>query len=63
TALCEAANVSLMQAKAVFRLLFLFVHGYASMYANNSLKYDEDIIGADLQRIFAGAMYELREDL
>ena len=63
TALSEAANVSLMQAKAVFRLLFLFVHGYASMYANNSLKYDEDIIGADLQCIFAGAMYESREDL
>ena len=63
TALSEAENVSLMQAKVVFKLLFLFVHGYASMYANNSLEYDENIIGADLQRIFAGAMYESKEDL
>lgn len=62
-ALSKAADVSLTQAKAIFKLLFLFVHGYASMYANNSLEYNEEVIGEDLQRIFAGAMYGAKEDL
>lgn len=63
TALSKAADVSLTQAGAIFKLLFLFIHGYASMYANNLLEYDEDIIRVDLQRIFAGAIYESKEDL
>lgn len=62
TVLSESAGVSADQARDIFKLLFLFVHGYASMYANNSLKYDEEIIKADLQRIFAGVTYKTKEE-
>ena len=62
-ALSKAADVSLPRAQAIFKLLFMCVHGYASMYANNSLEYDEEVIGVDLQRIFAGAIYGAKEDL
>ena len=44
------------RAEAVFKYLFLSVHGYASMFANNALVYDEAVIAADLERIFAGAV-------
>lgn len=63
TVLSKAADISLTQAGAIFKLLFLFVHGFASMYANNFLEYDEEIIRADLQRVFAGVMYGVKEDL
>lgn len=59
----EAANISAMQAKASFRYLFLFVHGYASMFANNSLEYNEEVISMDLTRLFASIMYTTKEEL
>lgn len=61
--LSQTAGVSIEQAKMVFKSLFLFAHGYASMLANNSLKYDKKIISSDLERIFCGAMYALKEEL
>lgn len=63
TVLSEAAGVSISQAKIIFRSLFLFVHGYASMFANNSLEYDEEMISFDLERVFAGMIYAAKEDL
>lgn len=59
----QATEVSNEQAKNIFKLLFLFAHGYASMYANNSLDYNEEIISADLDRIFFGAIYTSKEEL
>lgn len=59
----EAAGVDVPQAKIIFRSLFLFVHGYASMLANNSLDYDEEMIAKDLSRVFTGIMYAVKEDL
>ena len=41
------------QGRETFKLLFLFVHGYASMFANNDLDGDEESIAADLKRVFA----------
>lgn len=58
----EAANVNITQAKIIFSSLFIFVHGYASMFANNSLEYDEEVISKDLKRIFAGMMYATAEE-
>lgn len=29
------------KAKIIFRSLFLIAHGYASMFANNEMEYDE----------------------
>ena len=50
------------QRKDAFKLLFLFVHGYASMFANNSLSYDEHIIAKDLERAFNGALHTVKEE-
>lgn len=50
------------QGKETFRLLFLFVHGYASMLANNDLDDDEESIAADLRRVFAGVTHKMKEE-
>lgn len=60
--LSEATGVNARQAKDIFKPLFLFVHGYASMFANNSLEYDEEIISMDLKRIFTGVVYASKEE-
>lgn len=58
----EAADMDTQQAKSVFKSLFLFAHGYASMFANNTLKYDEESILSDLTRIWNGAIYAAKEE-
>lgn len=58
--LSESAGTDIARAKAIFRLLFLFVHGYAGMLANNTMKYDEAVIAADLERAFAGACFAFK---
>lgn len=63
TVLSEAAIVSTAQAKMILKSLFLFAHGYASMFANNSLEYDEATISLDLRRAFMGMKYAAKEDL
>lgn len=50
------AKVSAARAKDMFRLLFLCVHGLASLLANNALEYDEAAVSADLQRIWEGLL-------
>mgnify|MGYP000922294745 CR=1 FL=1 len=52
----QEADVGMEQAKAIFRSLFLLAHGYASMFANNSMEYDEEIITSDLGLIFDGTV-------
>ena len=61
--LSEAAGLSPDRAAVVFKTLFLFVHGYASMFANNDLEYNENVIAEDLKRAFKGAVYAAGEDL
>lgn len=61
-ALGRAAGVRIPQAKIIFKTLFLFVHGYAGMFANNTLEYDEEVISADLERVFAGAVSLSKEE-
>lgn len=61
-ALSGAAGVDGARARAIFTSLFLLVHGYASMFANNSLDYDEAAIAADLKRAFVGAVYAAKEE-
>lgn len=61
--LAQTAELEITQAKTVFRSLFLFVHGYASMLANNALEYDEKIVAADLERLLFGAVCALKEGL
>lgn len=52
----EEAGMGMEQAKERFRILFVFVHGYASMFANNSLEYDEKMISLDLEGVFVRAI-------
>lgn len=55
------AGLGAGQAQAVFRVLFLTVHGYASMLANNEMIFDEASVSADLELIFRGAVTGARE--
>lgn len=58
----EAMNMSLQQTKEVFVTLALFVHGYASIIANNSLEYDEGLIATHLERVYKGSILAMREE-
>ena len=60
--LSQAAQVSSEQAKTIFRSLFLFTHGYSSMFANNELEYDEKTILSDFNLVFDGLIYALKEN-
>lgn len=62
SAMMQAMQVSLEQTKEVFLTLALFVHGYASIIANNSLEYDEKLISVHLKRVYTGAVLALREE-
>lgn len=41
-------GIGMEQTKKIFLTVFLFAHGCASIIANNSLKYDEELIKAQL---------------
>lgn len=58
----EAMNMSIEQTKEVFITLALFVHGYASIIANNSLEYDEKLITTHLERVYRGAVLAVQEE-
>lgn len=59
----EEMDMNLEQTKEVFITLALFVHGYASIIANNSLEYDESLITTHLQRVYTGAIFAVQEEL
>ena len=42
SAMQRSLGIGMEKTKTVFVTVFLFAHGYASIIANNSLKYDED---------------------
>ena len=56
----QGAGGSTEQVKEIFITVFLFAHGYASIIANNSLKYDEEIIRAHLERAYKGALLAVK---
>lgn len=58
----EALGMGTEQTKKVFLTVFLFAHGYASIIANNSLKYDEEIMRAHLNRAYRGAILAVQEE-
>ena len=62
SAMRGALGVSMEQTKKVFLTVFLFAHGYASIIANNSLKYDEELIKSQLERAYRGAILAAREE-
>ncbi len=62
SAMQGAVGESIEQVKEIFLTIFLFAHGYASIIANNSLEYDEELIKAHLERAYNGAILAAQED-
>lgn len=58
----EAMKLNPEQTKEAFLTIFLFAHGYASILANNSLEYDEELIAAQLKRAYKGAVWAVQEE-
>lgn len=50
------------QTKEVFLIIAMFAHGYASIIANNSLEYDEELVSKHLTRAYYGAVLAVREE-
>ena len=61
-AMQAGSGLSEPQMKEVFLTIALFAHGYASLFANNSLGYDEAIISGHLEKAFRGAVSALEEE-
>lgn len=56
TVLQSELDMSMEDTKGVFSTLFIFAHGYASLYANNTMVYDERNVMKALENIFFGAI-------
>ena len=56
SAMQGALGIDREQTKKVFLTVFLFAHGYASIIANNSLRYDEETIKAKLEQTYRGVL-------
>ena len=57
----QELETSWEEAKEIFATLFIFVHGYASMFANNTMVYDEAALITKLTKVFYGAVYAAKE--
>ena len=62
SAMQGALGVDRERTKKVFLTVFLFAHGYASIIANNSLKYDEALINAHLEQAYRGAILAVQSE-
>ena len=62
SAMQKALGVGMEQTKKIFLNVFLFAHGYASIIANNSLKYDEVLINSHLEQAYRGAILAVRDE-
>ncbi|MCI8513551.1 MAG: TetR/AcrR family transcriptional regulator [Lachnospiraceae bacterium] len=57
----EAMETSMEQTKKVFLTIALFAHGYASIIANNSLEYEEELVASHLEQAYKGAVLAVQE--
>ena len=62
SAMQRALGADIEQTKKIFLTVFLFAHGYASIIANNSLKYDERLIYSHLMQAYRGAILAAQEE-
>lgn len=60
-AMQRAMGLTVKQTKEVFITLAMFVHGYASIIANNNLRFDESVASEHLNRVYRGAILQLQE--
>ncbi|MCM1288428.1 MAG: TetR/AcrR family transcriptional regulator [Clostridium sp.] len=56
----QTLNVSSEETKELFSTLFIFVHGYASLFANNSMVYDETQLINALTNVFNSTVSSLK---
>lgn len=59
-AMQKETKLNMEDMKEVFLIIALFAHGYASMFANNSLEYDEKVIASHLTQAYQGAMLAIK---
>lgn len=62
SAMQEEMKLNVDQTKEVFLTLALFVHGYASLIANNSLEFEKAVVATHLRRVYLGAILALQEE-
>ena len=62
SAMRDAMRMNMEQTKEVFLTIAMFVHGYASIIANNSLEYDEKLVAEHLKRAYRGAVLAETEE-
>lgn len=62
SAMRDALGMSVEQTKKVFLTIAVFAHGYASIIANNSLEFDENIVSDHLERAYRGAILAVQEE-
>ncbi len=62
SAMREALSMDEKQTKRVFLIVAMFTHGYASIIANNSLEYDENVVAGHLELAFRGAVLAVKEE-
>lgn len=62
-AMQRAMGLTVKQTKEVFITLAMFVHGYASIIANNNLRFDESVASEHLNRVYLGAILQLQEGM
>ena len=63
SAMQRSLGVDMERTKNIVLTVFLFAHGYASIIANNSLKYDEELINSHLDRAYRGAILAAQEEM
>ena len=63
SAMQGSLGINTEQTKKIFLTVFLFAHGYASIIANNSLKYDEELINSHLEQAYRGAILAAKAEM
>ncbi|MDE6592404.1 MAG: TetR/AcrR family transcriptional regulator [Oscillospiraceae bacterium] len=61
-AMGTAMGVSPDETKRIFLIIALFAHGYASLIAGSSMKFDEKVIAEHLECAYRGAVLAVREE-
>ena len=61
-AMQEGTGLSMQKTRDIFLTVALFAHGYASIIANNGLRFYEKLIAEHLERAWNGALLAAQEE-
>lgn len=62
TMIADQAKITSEQAADLFLSVYVLMHGYASMFANNSMEYDETLIIQTIHRAFFGIIGTMKSE-